>query len=137
MKQEEKRELLLKDLCARLPYKVKASYYGIEEECECVDVIDGIYPFDNEISIGQYALKVEAIKPYLLPLSSMTEEQIYNSPFGYETMDTIRKNKDWTMIEIDHDDYYELTDWFNAHHFDYRNLIEKGLAIDATNLNIY
>lgn len=129
--------ILLKDLCSRLPYGVKASYYGAEEECECIDVIDGIYPFDNEVSIGQYALKVEAVKPYLLPLSSMTEEQIYNSPFGYETMDTIRKNKDWTTIEIDHDDYYELVDWFNAHHFDYRNLIEKSLALDATNLGIY
>jgi hypothetical protein len=67
----------------------------------------------------------------------MTEEQIYNSPFSYGTMDTIRKNKDWTTIEIDRNDYYELVDWFNAHHFDYRNLIEKGLGIDATNLNIY
>jgi len=136
MTQEEK-ELLLKDLCSRLPYGVKASYYGAEEECECIDIIDGIYPFDNEISIGQYGLKVEAVKPYLLPLSSMTEEQIYNSPFGYETMDTIRKNKDWTTIEIYHDDYYELVDWFNKNHFDYRGLIPMGLANDATGLNIY
>lgn len=67
----------------------------------------------------------------------MTDKQIFLSPFGYGTMDTIRKNEDWTTIEIQYDDYYELTDWFNKNHFDYRGLIEKSLALDATNLGIY
>ena len=73
--EREDKELLLKDLCARLPYGVKAKYYGSAEECECCDTIEGIYPMDDEIVIGQYGLSVDKIKPYLFPLSSMTEEQ--------------------------------------------------------------
>jgi hypothetical protein len=122
---QEQRELLLKDLCSRLPYGVKASFYGMEEECECCDVIDGIYPFDNEILIGQYALKVEAIKPYLLPLSSMTEKQRKELTI-LKTYVSFNKNKE-----------YLLFDWLNANHFDYRKLIEKSLALDATGLGIY
>lgn len=122
----QEQELLLKDLCSRLPYGVKAQYYGEEEECECVDMIDGIYPFDNEVSIGQYALKVETIKLYLFPLSSMTEEQ----------------RKEWQSLMIQ--DFFgvlywtmESYDYLHKNHFDYRGLIKKGLAIDVSNLNIY
>ena len=80
MTQEDK-ELLLKDLCARLPYGIKASYYGAEEEREIWDEIEGI-TFDGYVDIGQYSLPIEHIKPYLFPLSSMTEEQ-YNEFFSY------------------------------------------------------
>ena len=73
MTQEDK-ELLFKDLCARLPYHVKASYYGVEEDRETWDVIEGI-TLDGYVDIGQYSLPIEGIKPYLFPLSSMTEEQ--------------------------------------------------------------
>jgi hypothetical protein len=116
MTQEDK-ELLLKDLCARLPYGVKAKYYGPAEECECCDIIEGIYPMDDEVVIGQYGLSVDRIKPYLFPISSMTEEQ----------------DKEFMNIQIG----YPSVDWFNKHHIDYRGFIDKGLAIDATGLNIY
>lgn len=139
MTQEEK-ELLLKDLCGRLPYGVKASYYGAEEECECIDEIDGIYPFDNEVSIGQYALEIEVIKPYLFPLSSMTEEQyekfIIISGWDVDIED-VRRGKFSCIGYVGLDVIYDAIDWFNKNHFDYRGLIPMGLANDATGLNIY
>ena len=73
MTQEDK-DLLLKDLCARLPYGIKASYYGVEEECETWDEIECV-TLDGYVDIGQYSLPIEGIKPYLFPLSSLTEEQ--------------------------------------------------------------
>ena len=120
MTQEDK-ELLLKDLCARLSYGIKASYYGAEEEREIWDEIEGI-TFDGYVDIGQYSLPIEAIKPYLFPLSVMTDEQ--------QTNLTKFVANGITGENI-------LYDWLNQNHFDYRGLIEKGLAIDATNLNIY
>ena len=71
------KKLLIKDLSCRLPYGIKASYYGAEEECETWDKIEGI-TLDGYVDIGQYSLPIECIKPYLFPLSSMTEEQWNN-----------------------------------------------------------
>lgn len=123
MKQEDK-EILIRDLCGRLPYGVKASYYGADEECETWDEVDGIA--FGYVEIGQYSLPIERIKPYLFPMSSMTEEQ---------------KNEYQYIIERwMNDSSYSISDsidWLNSHHFDYRGLITMGLALDATNLNIY
>lgn len=127
MKREDK-ELLLKDLCARLPYKVQASFYGVEEECECWDEVEGIV--NDYVEIGQYNLPIEAVKPYLFPLSSMTEEE----KLEYTKTQWIYQ-ADYCAPE--YFDGIESYDWLNKHHFDYRELIEKGLAIDATGLNIY
>ena len=124
MKQEPQ-ELLLKDICARLPYGIKASYYGVEEECETWDEIEGITldeDFGGYVDIGQYSLPIERIKPYLFPLSSMTEEQ---------------KKKWFYTLSSDYHITYDTVDWCNKNHFDYRGLIEKEIAIDATGLNIY
>ena len=76
MTQEDK-ELLLRDLCARLPYGVKAFYYE-EEERETCGNINCI--FDGYVDIGHCSLPITRIKPYLFPLWSMTEEQskVYN-----------------------------------------------------------
>lgn len=123
MTQEDK-ELLLKDICARLPYGIKASYYGAEEECETWDEVDGV-AFDY-VEIGQYSLPIERVKPYLFPLSSMTDYQKSDYQFITER---------W-MNDPSHS-ISDSIDWLNKNHFDYRGLIEKGLAIDATNLNIY
>ena len=130
---QENKELLLKDLCARLPYGIKASYYGMEEECETWDEIEGITldeDFGGYVDIGQYSLPIERIKPYLFPMSSMTEEQkVIYGDLCYSIIQSLAKN---TQSELN-----ELINWLNAHHFDYRGLIEKRLAIDATNLNVY
>ena len=125
MTQEDK-ELLLRDLCARLPYGVKASYYGVEEERETWDVIEGI-TLDGYVDIGQYSLPIEGIKPYLFPLSSMTKGQ---SKEYHELIGGMFGTSALINFEI-------LEDFFHKNHFDYRGLIEKGLAINATGLNIY
>ena len=125
MTQEDK-ELLLQDLCARLPYGIKASYYGAEEECETWDEIEGI-TLDSCVDIGQYSLSIESIKPYLFPLSSMTEEQ---SKVYHEFIKGMFGTSALINFEV-------LTDFFNSNHLDYRGLIEKSLALDATGLNIY
>ena len=134
MTQEDK-DLLLKDLCARLPYGIKASYYGAEEECETWDEIECVTR-DGYVDIGQYSLPIECIKPYLFPLSSMTEEQkqYIKNRFCY---DWDGEPYDLWKYQIEIEDTDELIDWFNKNHFDYRRFIEQSLALDATNLNIY
>ena len=126
MTQEDK-DLLIRDLCARLPYGIKAAYYGVEEECETWNEIKGVTlgeDFGGYVDIGQYSLPIECIKPYLFPMSSMTEEE----KSMYEGL----------MIGTDNISYMlDVIDWLNAHHFDYRGLIDKSLALDATGLNIY
>lgn len=120
---EKEKDLLIKDLCARLPYGIKASYYGADEECETWDEVDGIA--FGYVEIGQYSLPIERVKPYLFPMSSMTEEQAkeYNNLNCYE------------VGCFPHTE--EALDYLIKNHFDYRGLIPMGLAIDATNLNIY
>ena len=135
MTQEDKK-LLLKDLCTRLPYGIKASYYGVEEECETWDEIECVTR-DGYVDIGQYSLPIESIKPYLFPLSSMTDEQ-YNEFFSYYhniEMAEVKSSGDYLKAAYIGDD--AKYSWLNKNHFDYRGLIEKNLAIDATNLNIY
>ena len=145
MKQEHK-ELLLRDLCARLPYGIKASYYGADEECETWDEVDGV-AFDY-VEIGQYSLPIERIKPYLFPLSSMTDKQEkeIQEIVGNPNNACIIIKTDGLELWLDYidtdpticlDTIFEVKDYLNKKHFDYRGLIEKGLAIDATGLNIY
>lgn len=113
---QENKELLLEDLCARLPYGLKYNYGGYDGCDYTMNRIDC-----NEVDC---AFPIENVKPYLFPLSSMTEEE----KLMYEGL----------MIGIDNISYMlDVIDWLNSHHFDYRGLIEKGLAIDATGLNIY
>ena len=132
---KKEKDLVIKDLCARLPYDVIVDYahnaynvhkgYYIKHDSKC---ILSCYLLDVFIS-PRLNEEGEYIKPYLFPLSSMTEEQkIF-----------LRQQK-W-CIAISTSGTIETTiegiDWLNKNHFDYRGLIEKGLAIDATNLNIY
>lgn len=121
---QENKELLLKDLCARLPYGVK-----VNNEIQGDFVIYGIcenYIFARTTT-SHADFRIENIKPYLFPLSSMTEEQ---SKVYHELINGMFGTSALINFEI-------LTDFFNANHLDYRGLIEKGLAIDATELNIY
>ena len=121
---QENKELLLKDLCARLPYGVK-----VNNEIQGDFVIYGIcenYIFARTTT-SHDDFRIENIKPYLFPLSSMTEEQ---SKVYHELINGMFGTSALINFEI-------LTDFFNANHLDYRGLIEKGLAIDATGLNLY
>ena len=134
MTQKEK-DLLLKDLCTRLPYGVKVQTTYINKETkERKDIGTDIL---GTVEISLLIEGCEEHKPCLFPLSSITDEQIYQSPFGYATMDTIRQDEVWSTITIGCKEYYDIVDWLNKNHFDYRGLIEKGLAIDATGKNIY
>lgn len=140
MKQEEK-DLLLKDLCARLPYGVKVLY---KNKVFSVDYISAIY---EEIKLDipdNYTIDISEIKPYLFPLSSMTEEQ--KSYLHNYTNFEINLFGDLVVKVFDEDDDYISTDisdcmsfinWLIKNKFDIYGLIPKGLAIDATNLNIY
>lgn len=139
MTQEDK-EILIRDLCARLPYGIKASYYGAEEERETWDEIESI-TLDGCVDIGQYSLPIERIKPYLFPLSSITKEQLFEVQEilgkdveicnGFiDIVDSSRKT--FSFLELQ-----AVFEWLLKNHFDYRGLIERGLAIDATGLNIY
>ena len=137
MTQKDK-ELLMKDLCARLPYGVKVESVFInpdtKEHKSCgIEVFDATSILMIRDGLGEF-------KPYLFPLSSMTEEQYkyisYN--FGRDGLDYIKYGTcDFHSSTLNIEDIYELVDWLNKNHFDYRGLIEKGLALDATGLNIY
>ena len=127
MKEEDKK-LLLKDLSARLTCGVKAyvkNWSKLDRKYyEGVYTVESIHPSLNTVLAYSDKFAVEVIvgyddyviKPYLFPMSEMTEEQ-YNQYVKYSTIESI--------------------DWLNKNHFDYRGLIKKGLALDATNLNIY
>lgn len=139
MKQEDK-ELLLKDLCARLPYGVKV----LVDNKHWID-FNGRTPskltFDNSYRLLYVGTDLGYVKPYLFPLSSMTEEQQEEFDRIYaDDMQVVAcnlKNKlDGKPYETNFGHYRHI-DWLNKNHFDYRGLIEKGLAIDATGLNVY
>lgn len=134
MTQEDK-DLLLRDLCARLPYRVKVQ---IKNEIVVLDSVcdDDGYHF-NFIGDDREGVNVENIKPYLLPLSSMTEEQKNDCPVGETTLNIIKSNIGYGLIEIPWRLSYMFVEWCDKNHFDYRGLIPKGLAIDATGLDIY
>jgi hypothetical protein len=126
---QEQKDLLLKDLCARLPYGVVVKdRNGVHKltptNTEFIDL------FNGKCNIA----------PYLFPLSSMTEEQYekFKIISGWDgDIEDIRRGKFSCIGYIGLDYIYDTIDWYNKNHFDYRGLIPMGSAIDATNLNIY
>ena len=121
MTQNEK-DLLLKDLCARLPYGVKIAMPGLWDSKITIESLNEIFKSDDDLfRVNGNGHCIEYIKPYLFPLSSMTVEQ---------KEDMIRSS---CGIGSDKN----VFDRWNKNHFDYRGLIPMGLAIDATNKNIY
>lgn len=137
MTQEEK-ELLLKDLCARLPYGVKIQV-PYEDGSGYFD--ETVWEVNNEgpFHVNGWGIEYEYVKPYLFPLSSMTEEQkkYITDRWGINDEFDFEINPDWGEYFVELGDIVDFIDWLNKNHFDYRGLIEKGLAIDATGLNIY
>ena len=120
MTQEDK-ELLIKDLSGRLPYHPIVSV-GINYN-------SGLQWSDDRLTIWLLSQIEEEdgweyIKLYLRPMSSMTEEEKYQ----YEKTQW-EYQADYCAPE--YFDGLESYDWLNAHHFDYRGLIEKDLALEA------
>ena len=142
MTQEDK-EILIRDLCGRLPYGVKAyikNWSNLSRKYyEGVYIVESIDPSLNSILANSERSSVDVIvgyddyeiKPYLFPLSSMTEEQ-YDELY----IDSRVKNDSIDVLDALANDM-DAIDWLNKNHFDYRGLIEKGLAIDATGLDVY
>lgn len=148
MTQEEK-ELLLKDLAARLPYELKGkceidasydtSFDTIYQLHKFDAILDGIVadllfvtPLiedkdEQEFANEEVAAGIDILdfKPYLRPISSMTEEEEKEFISFTDTMFRYGKDDNLCCLPLD------VIDWLNAHHFDYRGLIEKGLALEA------
>ena len=144
---KEKKDLLLKDLCGRLPY------YTL------VYLSNTMEGFDSELSTAEIEFLINneyMVKPYLFPLSNITEEQkkdLLLTVVGKEGLKLFSVTKDgivsndkseqslynfsFNNVEFSNDTTEAYIDWLNKNHFDYRGLIDKGLAIDATGLNIY
>ena len=138
----ENKELLLKDLCARLPYHVRCKVWlkhSITEE----GPLDLQHNYGDVLRDAFYYNEIKDIKPYLRSMSLMTEEEKkeIKKLFNAEevTSDSICFLEGGTLEEyvsqIGYSFCAELIDWLNAHHFDYRGLIEKGLAIEVTEEN--
>ena len=125
MKNEEK-ELLLKDLSARLPYEVYVKdIMNRTKICKVYEINPtyfdciGLVPMSDSYHYQEYSIDIASIRPYLRPMSSMTEEekeeyhQLCDSYYGiyFDTIDSI--------------------DWLLKNHFDYRRLIGMGIALEA------
>ena len=104
----EEKDLLLRDLCARLPYGVKGLHRGEKQE---LLVMDSFGSYQVNGYDAWFDLNSVIFKPYLRPMSSMTEEEL----------------AEYNRFELSD---FRRIDWLNAHHFDYRGLIEKGLALE-------
>lgn len=158
--EENSKQLLLKDLCARLPYGVKILHEGWnfewDDELSTVEKVVGIdkdFIYTKVINThngeeyrdDKWPIDTFDDKLFLRPMLSMTDDQCcdfycrfveneidYND-FKKHYFDGCLWNKVLTTIN----DCSDIIDWFNKNHFDYRGLIDKGLAIDATGLNIY
>ena len=120
---KEDKNLLLKDLCARLHYGVNANI-TLNKEDDClndypiVGIVGDKIVFETDIV--DCSTCIESIRPYLRPMSSMTEEErIYFQRDSWFDAERILPHS------------ILLIDWLNEHHFDYRGLIEKGLALEA------
>lgn len=128
MSQEDK-NLLFKDLCSRLPYGVKMRNTGIcgttnEGTLWCIEQYDDPIIHLDEFDLG-YIIGKDDIKPYLRRMSSMTEAEKDDFSKFFVINDEL-------VIASDYTDYI---DWLNSHYFDYRGLIDKGLAIEVTEEN--
>ena len=123
-------ELLLKDLCARLPHRVICKHFENTYELVEIDIKRGlVYLLRGEQYVPYSIIYGDEIKPYLRPMSSMTEEEkrlYYEYTFCRENEGYIT---DKLAVEVP--ELNKLIDFLNAHHFDYRGLIEKGLALEA------
>ena len=121
---QEDRQILLKDLCARVPYGVCYRRFAWDDEREEKCISAKIYSISPDGYVINYhedeSDYIDNVRPYLFPLSSITKKRLE------ELSEYIDIKNAYVAVEL-----------LNSHHIDYRGLIEKGLAIDATGLNIY
>ena len=144
---QENKELLLKDLCARLDTNLVCSIYRIDDYgvgyrdeilsgyCKG-DIWDEFY-FGDDCGIG--IDNVSKIKPYLIPLSKMTEEQkkYINDRWGVNENFDFEIDPNWGKFFVELGDVVGFINWCYENHFDINGLIPRGLAEDAIDKNIY
>lgn len=144
---QENKELLFKDLCARLPYGVKCEIIRWSPDGETVYVKRNNSAVKLTLDNFNYIMSDDfhEVKPYLFPLSSMTraqrEEFVKFADYEPRLEDCGRHQELYYYDLVGHENNLypnsDAIDWLDKNHFDYRGLIPKDLAIDATNLNIY
>jgi hypothetical protein len=135
--EKEDRELLIKDLCTRVPYRTRVCLYG-KETC----TLTGIHGDEVYVNFHLESFYVVSVKPYLRPMSSMTEDERsqYNIYIGHT-----ERYKQSVCLDSDSQVNPNIggypcvfltlvpryINWLLEHHFDYNGLIEKGLALAA------
>ena len=144
---EKEKDLLIRDLCARLNTNLVCSIYRIDDQGIGYrnEILYGYCNIDrwNEFYFGEDCGisidDVSKIKPYLFPMSSMTEEQkkYISNKWGINEEFDFEIDPNWGEYFVELGYTVEFIDWLNKNHFDYRGLIDKSLALDATGLNIY
>ena len=129
----EEKQLLLTDICARLTYGVKVQHnnkkevFGVVEQIEAEGDIDLSY-YDEETEKWKLCCtSIDNIKPYLRSMSSMTEGEREEFRMIGGVMSYSPQHNTWAISAFSPEAY----DWLLANHFDYRGLIEKGLALEA------
>lgn len=128
------KKILIKELTARLSYGVKffaqseGQVYTAYKMCPENEWVIG---YDAKDDIRWY--NVEEVTLYLRPMESITAEELY------EIQEMIGEDIEYhdgfisfsSIRTLSYLELCEIFDWFNAHHFDYRGLIKKGLAFEA------
>jgi hypothetical protein len=146
---QEQKTLLLKDLCSRLSYGVKCAVHNDTNIYRLSGVVYG-KPY-SKLYFEELDWKecdgfegIQYCKPYLFPMSSMTEDQKYEFYLKFIAKDCdfyyfkfYLDDGKWHKLPISLNAIEAIIDWFHKNHIDYRGLIEKGLAVDATGKNIY
>lgn len=126
--EEQNKKLLLQEMCARLPYGVKLDFYSKAMNQHYISTLIGIEPDGDrpiiaKIEDGAYTLGQDHIKPYLRPISSMTEKE-------KNEIKEYLKSIEGKLIGFGGRIIW-LTDYYLSHHIDFRNLIGKGIALEA------
>lgn len=144
----EDKNLLFKDLCARLAYGVKLQWFdeivdlwriSIDHNQNLVSFKNKIDPYaHDEIHCGYQGCTItvapECVKPYLRPMSSMTDEELqeiksidlFGTDIEYNTKGVIETYGRITIEELN-----AFFNWLLSHHFDIHGLVKKGLALEA------
>ena len=129
---QEQKELLFKDLCARLPYNVicLVEFKENGKYNSKVMLLSGIFTDEAYFTTKGGSIYSNEYKPYLFPLSSMTEEE-------KEEYCQLQQRVIYNSKGVINEDIIKYINWCYKKHLDINNLIPMGLAIDATGLNIY
>ena len=148
---QEQKDLLLKDICSRLPYGVKAyvKYWSKLDRkyYENVYTVKSAFPSLNEVHVQSKIGSVDVIlghadyviKPYLFPLESMTDEQkkYVTDRWGINENFDFEIDPDWGKYFVELGDAVDFINWCYENHLDINGLNPKDLSLDATGLNIY